>query len=80
MYFALLSLFPHLTRDALSWPDGSLKWTGHAIAPDSALVDTLHLAPGSPTEPSSPLTVKQSGSTITVTTGNFEGMIVSVTN
>ncbi|KAF8598894.1 hypothetical protein BDV93DRAFT_526494 [Ceratobasidium sp. AG-I] len=57
------------------WPDGSLKWTGHTIAPDSALVDTLHLAPGSPAEPSSPLTVKQSGSTITVTTGNFEAQI-----
>lgn len=57
------------------WPDGSLKWTGHAIAPDSALVDTLHLAPGSPAEPSSPLTVKQSGSTITVTTGDFEAQI-----
>ncbi|KAG8705574.1 hypothetical protein FRC09_002878 [Ceratobasidium sp. 395] len=57
------------------WPDGSLKWTGHAIAPDAALADSLHLAPGSPTEPSSPVTVKQSGSTITVTTGNFEAQI-----
>ncbi|KAG9085636.1 hypothetical protein FRC06_003527, partial [Ceratobasidium sp. 370] len=37
--------------------------------------DSLHLAPGSPTEPSSPVTVKQSGSTITVTTGNFEAQI-----
>ncbi|QRV78526.1 hypothetical protein RhiJN_06541 [Ceratobasidium sp. AG-Ba] len=27
------------------WPDGSLKWTGHAIAPDAALVDSVHLAP-----------------------------------
>lgn len=57
------------------WPDGSLKWTGHAIATDTALVDTVHLAPGSPAEPSNPLTVKQSGSTITVTTGTFEAQI-----
>ncbi|KAG9079695.1 hypothetical protein FS749_008306, partial [Ceratobasidium sp. UAMH 11750] len=57
------------------WPDGSLKWTGHAIAPDAALADSLHLAPGSPTEPASPVTVKQSGSIITVTTGNFEAQI-----
>ncbi|KAG9076783.1 hypothetical protein FS749_011396, partial [Ceratobasidium sp. UAMH 11750] len=57
------------------WPDGSLKWTGHAIAPDAALTDSLHLAPGLPTEPASPVTVKQSGNTITVATGNFEAQI-----
>ncbi|CAE6369787.1 unnamed protein product [Rhizoctonia solani] len=55
------------------WPDGSLKWTGHAVAADTALSDTLHLAPGSPSEPASPVTVKQSGGTVTVTTGDFEG-------
>ncbi|CAE6478251.1 unnamed protein product [Rhizoctonia solani] len=59
------------------WPDGSLKWTGHAIAADAALSDTAHLAPGSPSEPTSPVAVKQSGSTITVTTGNFEAQIKS---
>ncbi|CAE6439976.1 unnamed protein product [Rhizoctonia solani] len=59
------------------WPDGSLKWTGHAVAADTALSDTVHLAPGSPSEPASPITVKQSGSTITVTTGNFEAQIKS---
>ncbi|KAF8671527.1 hypothetical protein RHS04_08252 [Rhizoctonia solani] len=55
------------------WPDGSLKWTGHAVAAETTLSDTLHLAPGSPSEPASPITVKQGGGTITVTTGDFEG-------
>ncbi|KAF7355518.1 Secreted protein [Mycena sanguinolenta] len=53
------------------WPDGSLKWTGHSLAADSGLSDTLHLAPGTPTEPSSPVSVSQTDSSITVTTGSF---------
>ncbi|KAF7352604.1 Secreted protein [Mycena venus] len=53
------------------WPDGSLKWTGHSLAADSGLSDTLHLAPGTPTEPSSPVSVSQTDDSITVTTGSF---------
>ncbi|KAJ7368556.1 hypothetical protein DFH08DRAFT_28596 [Mycena albidolilacea] len=53
------------------WPDGSLKWTGHSLAADSGLEDTLHLAPGTPTEPSSPVSVSQTDSSVTVTTGSF---------
>ncbi|EIN05597.1 hypothetical protein PUNSTDRAFT_107299 [Punctularia strigosozonata HHB-11173 SS5] len=53
------------------WPDGSLKWTGHALAADSGLTDSVHVAPGTPTEPADPVSVKQTGSTITVTAGSF---------
>ncbi|KAJ7178916.1 hypothetical protein C8R46DRAFT_1323130 [Mycena filopes] len=53
------------------WPDGSLKWTGHSLAADSGLSTKLHLAPGTPSEPSSPVSVSQSDSSITVTTGSF---------
>ncbi|KAJ7781011.1 hypothetical protein B0H16DRAFT_1298639 [Mycena metata] len=53
------------------WPDGSLKWTGHSLAADSGLSTKLHLAPGTPTEPSSPVSVVQTDSSITVTTGSF---------
>ncbi|ELU37566.1 hypothetical protein AG1IA_08430 [Rhizoctonia solani AG-1 IA] len=67
----------HTHTPTSSWPDGSLKWTGHAVAAETTLSDTLHLAPGSPSEPASPITVKQGGGTITVTTGDFEGEGVS---
>lgn len=54
-----------------SWPDGSLKWTGHSLAADSGLNSTLHLATGTPTEPASPVSVSQTDSSVTVTTGSF---------
>ncbi|PBK94821.1 hypothetical protein ARMGADRAFT_67922 [Armillaria gallica] len=53
------------------WPDGSLKWTGHALAADSPLSDTFNLSTEAPTEPSSPVSVSQSSTQITVTTGSF---------
>ncbi|KAJ7582933.1 hypothetical protein C8J56DRAFT_1028850 [Mycena floridula] len=54
------------------WPDGSLKWTGHALAANSGLANALHVSTDTPTEPSSPVQVTQnSDGTITVTTGGF---------
>ncbi|GLB38916.1 hypothetical protein LshimejAT787_0600780 [Lyophyllum shimeji] len=53
------------------WPDGSLKWSGHAIAADSGLAETLILQTGTPAEPQSPVTVLDTGNSVTVTTGNF---------
>ncbi|KAF8893062.1 hypothetical protein BD779DRAFT_1610011 [Infundibulicybe gibba] len=53
------------------WPDGSLKWTGHALAADAGLSSALQLAPGTPVEPTAPVTVTQSSTSITVTTGSF---------
>lgn len=57
------------------WPDGSLKWTGHALAADSALTEgtAVHVEPGTPTEPQQPVTVTKSTTAITVTTGDFMG-------
>ncbi|KAK7436031.1 hypothetical protein VKT23_019333 [Stygiomarasmius scandens] len=57
------------------WPDGSLKWTGHALSANGGLSESLSLAPGVPTEPENPVSVSQSGSSITVTTGGFEAKI-----
>ncbi|KAI0075597.1 hypothetical protein K474DRAFT_1708867 [Panus rudis PR-1116 ss-1] len=53
------------------WPDGTLKWTGHSLAPEGALADSYHVAPGSPTEPKNKVSVSQKGNTIVVTTGSF---------
>jgi hypothetical protein len=65
------------------WPDGTLKWTGHALPAGTGsgaggdiagggpagLVDTLHLAPGTPAAPATPVTVKEARDTITLDTG-----------
>ncbi|KAF7301879.1 Secreted protein [Mycena indigotica] len=51
------------------WPDGSLKWTGHSLAADSGLSDSLTLALGTPEEPSSPVSVSQTDSKITISNG-----------
>ncbi|EIM83855.1 uncharacterized protein STEHIDRAFT_62271 [Stereum hirsutum FP-91666 SS1] len=53
------------------WPDGSLKWTGHALAASENLVDTFHLSVDTPTEPAVPVDVTQTSDQITVTTGSF---------
>ncbi|THH17933.1 hypothetical protein EW146_g2970 [Bondarzewia mesenterica] len=53
------------------WPDGSLKWTGHALSASEGLADTFHLVPGTPTEPTALVDVSDSGEKITVTTGSF---------
>ncbi|TFK41764.1 hypothetical protein BDQ12DRAFT_678450 [Crucibulum laeve] len=54
------------------WPDGSLKWTGHALSSNSGITSkSLHLAPGTPAEPTSPVSVSKGDGSITVTTGSF---------
>jgi hypothetical protein len=51
------------------WPDGSLKWTGHAA---SGPIDAegLRLAPGRPSAPARALTVEQTPTRVTVRSGN----------
>ncbi|KXN82742.1 hypothetical protein AN958_02181 [Leucoagaricus sp. SymC.cos] len=54
------------------WPDGSLKWSGHALpASDGLNSQEFTVLPGTPAEPSSPVSVSQSGGAITVSTGGF---------
>jgi hypothetical protein len=43
------------------WPDGSLKWTAHALGADSGQVETLTLSPGKPDVPAKAVTVVDSG-------------------
>ncbi|KAJ7648503.1 hypothetical protein B0H17DRAFT_1103120 [Mycena rosella] len=47
-----------------------VPWT-RDLAADSGLSTALHLAPGTPTEPTSPVSVSQTDSNVTVTTGAF---------
>ncbi|WP_328454466.1 Tat pathway signal sequence domain protein [Streptomyces sp. NBC_00386] len=48
------------------WPDGSLKWTAHAVSSDAG---KLTLTVGEPAAPERKVTVDKSGGTITVSTG-----------
>ena len=51
-----------------SWPDGTLKWTGHAIG-SSALAAGFRLAPGTPAAPPTPVTATRSGSEVRLANG-----------
>jgi hypothetical protein len=51
------------------WPDGSLKWSGLAIAADPQLTGPLTVAAGSSIPPKTPLAVRQDGSSIEISTG-----------
>ncbi|POX59252.1 Tat pathway signal sequence domain protein [Streptomyces sp. Ru62] len=48
------------------WPDGSLKWTAHAVSSGNG---RLTLTPGTPAEPARKVTVDRSGGTVDVSTG-----------
>ncbi|WP_405909658.1 Tat pathway signal sequence domain protein [Streptomyces sp. NBC_00828] len=48
------------------WPDGSLKWTAHAVSSGSG---KLSLAAGEPGAPDKSVTVDKSGGTIDISTG-----------
>ncbi|MEO7580213.1 MAG: Tat pathway signal sequence domain protein [Massilia sp.] len=52
------------------WPDGSLKWSAHALAAGAPLSKTLSLAPGAaPAAPATPLRVTEGADTFTIDTG-----------
>ncbi len=52
------------------WPDGSVKWTGHALAGPLA-AKTVRLEPGKPAKPEAPIAVVSTGDEIRISTGDF---------
>lgn len=52
-----------------TWPDGSLKWTAHAVPADVALAEHYAIAAGDPAKPARPLTATQTGEAIEIDTG-----------
>ncbi|WP_433364303.1 hypothetical protein ACQPZX_33720 [Actinoplanes sp. CA-142083] len=56
------------------WPDGSLKWSGHAAAP-SVPADSYALAAGVPAEPAIAVTVKSHRDYVDVDTGVIRARI-----
>lgn len=53
------------------WPDGSVKWSGLAIAADSQLKGPLTVAVGSAVAPAAPLKVKEDEQVIEIATGRL---------
>jgi hypothetical protein len=53
------------------WPDGSLKWTGHALGAQPA-AERYRLVPGTPAAPGQPVTARHSGDDIVLANGTVE--------
>ncbi len=56
------------------WPDGSVKWTGHAVGP-SATAAGFQLAPGTPASPADPVTAVRHGDTVTLSNGVVQAVV-----
>jgi hypothetical protein len=54
------------------WPDGSLKWTGHAVSSETPVAEQFHLGAGTPAAPRHPVSVSRSGDEIVVSNGIVE--------
>lgn len=53
-----------------TWPDGSVKWSAHAIGPQPDPAGSYELSPGEiPAEPGSPVRIAESAESLTVHTG-----------
>lgn len=65
------ALVPVQTWPLAYWPDGSLKWTGHAIATNATTPAKLELVAGMPAVPAMPVRVTETADAITVDTGAF---------
>ena len=57
------------------WPDGSLKWTGHALPADAAVAEGYELSPGAPIAPAKPLTATDGADEISIDTGVIQARI-----
>jgi len=57
------------------WPDGSLKWTAHAIPADAPLSAEYRITPGTPATPAKPVKVVETADTIEVDTGVIHAVL-----
>ena len=57
------------------WPDGSLKWTGHALSPDAEPAKNYELAPGTPAAPARAVKATENGDVIEIDTGVIQARI-----
>ncbi|MER5252848.1 Tat pathway signal sequence domain protein [Streptomyces sp. NPDC002855] len=68
---------PVQTWTTARWPDGSVKWTAHAVGPEAAGADTFRLSAGSPAAPGkgAKVGVTETRGAITVDTGVIKAVI-----
>ncbi|MHC0432954.1 exo-rhamnogalacturonan lyase family protein [Streptomyces sp. O3] len=67
---------PVQTWPTAYWPDGTLKWTAHAVSPEAAGADAFILTPGAtPASGEKKVTVRRSGGRVTVDTGTITAAI-----
>lgn len=52
-----------------TWPDGSLKWSAHAVPANLPLADHYEIAPGVAAAPAQTLTVREDADGLTIDTG-----------
>lgn len=57
------------------WPDGSLKWTAHAIPANAPAATAYRLVAGTPAAPAQPVSVTENGDTLEVDTGVIRAVI-----
>lgn len=58
-----------------TWPDGSLKWSGHALPPGVLPGNGWTIQPGQAPAPRQPLTVQEGADAITVDTGVIRAVV-----
>jgi hypothetical protein len=58
-----------------TWPDGSLKWTAHAIPADVPAAGPYQLSPGTPAAPVRAVAVKDAGEAVEIDTGVIQAVI-----
>ena len=66
---------PLQTWSTAYWPDGSIKWTGHAIASDVAVTQTLFVSRGAPTAPVHGVSVSEGEKFVVADTGKIRCVI-----
>jgi hypothetical protein len=54
------------------WPDGSVKWSGLAIASDSTLASPLNVSVGDAAAPGTPVTAHEDAKSINISTGPMQ--------
>ncbi len=57
------------------WPDGSLKWTAHAIPADAPASAEYRIAPGTPAAPAHPISVRETADAIEIDTGVIRAVL-----
>lgn len=60
---------PMQTWTTATWPDGSLKWTGHAMAPGTTIAESYRIQPGRPASSAHAISIHEEADHIMVETG-----------